>query len=130
MTRDYAISATMFQNLYTMTFGPWNRRYEEEYQATIRELGLTEETAGDTAALASVLQTHPDAFWQEYYSRFEKLRFARLCAWLRATNRLPDDNVGYSILLWKLDDRALHEALWGKPVELYDVPASELPDGI
>ena len=116
----YAISATMFQQLYAMTFGPWNRRYEEEYQATLQQLGLTPPATVDTDALAAVLQTHPEEVWQNLYGRYEKLRFARLCAWLRATNRAPDAQVGHSILIWKLDAPALHEALWGRPREGVD----------
>ena len=38
----YAISATMFQNLYTKAFGPWNRIYERAYQATLHNLDLSE----------------------------------------------------------------------------------------
>ncbi|HWZ94328.1 MAG TPA: glycosyltransferase family 39 protein [Opitutaceae bacterium] len=119
----YAISATMFQNLYTRVFGPWNRVYENEYQATLHNLGLAESAAGDTTALFNVLQQHPEPFWQEQYGMLEKLRFNRLCGWLRATQRPPDDTVGYSILIWKLDAHDLHEALWAPPLELYDSPA-------
>jgi hypothetical protein len=118
----YAISATMFQNLYTKTFGPWNRVYEKEYQTVIRNLGLSEGPAGDTMALAALLQQYPGPYWQEQYSRFEKLRFGRLCGWLRATRRPPDAEVGYSILIWNLDAHDLHQALWEPPQELYDSP--------
>jgi hypothetical protein len=119
----YAISATMFQNLYTLYYGPWNRVYEEKYQAALRNLGLTETSMSDDAALENSLQRHPDPYWQDQYGRLEKLRFNRLCGWLRATRRAPDDNVGYSILIWKLDAHDLHDALWGPPLELYDEPA-------
>jgi hypothetical protein len=126
----YAISATMYQNLYTRYFGPWNRRYEEEYQAIVSTLGLTAENTRDTAALAEVLQSHPEQVWQAKYAAFEQLRFHRLCGWLRATQRPPDATVGHSILIWQLDTTALHEALWGSPRELYEMPATESPSGI
>ena len=119
----YAISATMFQNLYTQYFGPWNRVYEEKYQTALHDLGLSESSMGDITSLGDSLQRYPEPFWQDRYSRLEKLRFNRLCGWLRATHRAPDDNVGYSILIWKLDARDLHEALWEPPLELYDAPA-------
>jgi hypothetical protein len=119
----YAISATMFQNLYTQYYGPWNRVYEEKYQAARGNLGLTERSMGDLDALVDALQRYPEPYWQDQYSRLEKLRFNRLCGWLRATQRPPDDNVGYSILIWKLDAADLHDALWGPPLELYDKPA-------
>jgi hypothetical protein len=126
----YAISATMFQNLYTQHFGPWNRVYEENYQKSVQSLGLTEAASRETDSLVDVLLRHPDAVWQEHYSEWEKLRFNRLCAWLRATGRAPDAQVGFSILIWKLDERDLHDALWEPSKELYSAPATALPDGI
>jgi hypothetical protein len=119
----YAISATMFQNLYTNAFGPWNRIYEKTYQTTLQNLALRESTARDSAALGGWLQQYPEEFWQKQYGQFEQLRFNRLCGWLRATHRPPDAEVGYSILIWKLDAHDLHAALWEPPLELYDSPA-------
>ncbi len=121
----YAISATMFQNLYTEAFGPWNRVYENAYQTTLHNLGLSEHTAGDSATLGAWLQQYPGSVWQEPYGALEALRFNRLCGWLRATHRAPDAEVGYSILIWKLDAQDLHDALWGPPLELYDAPANQ-----
>jgi hypothetical protein len=118
----YAVSATMFQQVYSTAFGAWNRRYEEEYQATLQRLRLTPSATADNDALASALRTQPEPVWQEVYNSYEKLRFARLCAWLRATNRAPDAQMGHSILIWKLDDRAIQDALWGPPLELRAAP--------
>jgi hypothetical protein len=121
----YAISATMFQNLYTEAFGPWNRVYENAYQTTVHNLGLSERTAGESATLGAWLQQYPAQSWQEQYGAFDALRFNRLCGWLRATHRPPDAEVGYSILIWKLEAQDLHDALWGPPLELYDAPANQ-----
>ena len=44
---------------------------------------------------------------------FEELRFSRLCMYLR--QREPDDHVGYSILIYRLTDEDLAEALEGDP---------------
>lgn len=126
----YAVSATMFQQVYAMTFGPWNRVFEEEYQARVKHLGLTPENTEDTGSLVATLQRLPDDTWQQEYGPYEKLRFARLCAWLRATHRTPDAQLGYSILVWKLSDADLRAALWDRPLELYERPAGDLPDGI
>jgi hypothetical protein len=119
----YAISATMFQNLYTEAFGPWNRVYENAYQTTLQNLDLSEHTAGDSATLGAWLQQQPGQSWPEQYGALEALRFSRLCGWLRATHRPPDAEVGHSILIWKLDAQDLHDALWGPPLELQDAPA-------
>jgi hypothetical protein len=126
----YAISATMFQNLYTPHFGPWNRVYEENYQQSVQSLGLTEAASRDTDSLVDALLRHPDVVWQEHYSGWEKLRFNRLCGWLRATRRAPDAQVGHSILIWKLDQQDLRQALWEPARELFEAPATLLPDGI
>jgi len=50
------------------------------------------------------------------YDDFEQLRLARLCAYLR--HREPDDQVGYSILIYRLSDRQVQQALLGPPAEL------------
>ena len=126
----YAISATMFQQLYATTFGPWNRLYEDDYQTRIKRLGLTPQNTSETGALGEILQTHPPELWQQDYGRYEKLRFGRLCAWLRATGRAPDAQVGHTILIWKISEADLQEALWGKPLELYESPASSVEDGL
>ena len=51
----------------------------------------------------------------EYRAGVERL--GRLCAWLRHAGG-PPQQVGHSILVWKLDAAALHAALHGPPVEL------------
>ena len=66
-----------------------------------------------------MLKEHPPAFWDHQYNAFEKLRFGRLCAWLRH-HGAPNDNVDHSILIWRLDAVHLHEALLGPPAELDD----------
>ena len=70
---------------------------------------------------AALLKQHPLSFWEAEYRTYEKLRFCRLCAWLRHQPR-PDDSVGHSILLWRLDAAQLAAALIGPPVELADAP--------
>ena len=44
----------------------------------------------------------------------------RLCAFLR--RREPDDNIGYSILIYRMTTEDLREALSGPPVELDKTP--------
>jgi hypothetical protein len=106
----YAISATMLQQVYSWTPGPWARPFEDAYQeiaAEVRRLarehGLPE---------AAILRS----FTREKRSLFEHLRFARLCAFLR--QREPDDQVGHSILIYRLSDDDVRRALEGPPPEL------------
>jgi hypothetical protein len=115
----YAISATLLQSTYTDTFGPWNSGYEQWYQSTLHNLQTLERTARDPQEREALLKKHPPAFWDHQYDAFEKLRFGRLCAWLRH-HGVPDDNVGHSILIWRLDAADLHQALFGPPAEMDD----------
>jgi hypothetical protein len=120
----YAISATLFQTVYTTTFGPWNKVYEQQYQKCLHQLQMLEATQNNPSARAALLAQYPDAFWEQAYSLYEKLRFARLCAWLRH-NETPDTSSGYSILIWDLDTSELRAALDGPPAELADEPIEQ-----
>ena len=50
-----------------------------------------------------------DQGFKSRFNRFQKLRFARLCSYLR--RRDPDDHVGYSILIYRLNGNDLDAAL-------------------
>ncbi len=109
----YFISATMLQPVVTEAspFGPWNEKYEAIYQeayAKVRPL-----LAGDEAVRMAALQGHTLAQWQEVLNYFDAWRFGRLTACLR--QREPDDNVNFSILVYKLTDEDIARALDGPP---------------
>ncbi|HKB89056.1 MAG TPA: glycosyltransferase family 39 protein [Opitutaceae bacterium] len=116
----YAISATLLESVYTQTFGPWNRVYEEAYQRAFKNLRALDETASKPSERAALFKRYPESFWQNEYAAFEALRFGRICTWLR-NKREPDDNVGYSIFIWKLDTPALQDAIFGPPAEMVEV---------
>jgi hypothetical protein len=118
----YAISATLYQSVYTLTFGPWNTEYEARYQNALRNVLAYEAASKDPAKLAAILHIHPEQFWDNEYDWFEKLRFGRLCAWLRHRRPVPDASVGYSILIWRLNVQELQDALFAPPVEINDSP--------
>jgi hypothetical protein len=95
----YCISATILQSLYNPVWGHWNERYERSYRehlATFRNQQHADVPANPTDLARQ---------WWE----LEHLRLARLCAYLRT--REPDDNVGYSILIYRVSDRELKIAL-------------------
>jgi hypothetical protein len=54
------------------------------------------------------------------------LRFARLTSYLRG--REPDDEIGYSILVYRLTDADLAEALDGPPRELLPMPEADIEE--
>lgn len=100
----YAISATMLQQVYQPMRGPWTAEQENEYQALHRLAALFDgiQSEGTSEQWAEV-----QARWQ----RYENLRFARLCHYLRA--REPDTMIGYSILIYRLDATEVQNAIHG-----------------
>ncbi|MBI5382468.1 MAG: glycosyltransferase family 39 protein [Opitutae bacterium] len=90
----YAISATMLQHAYSPIRGPWTMDAEREFQ------NLRAQDADFHAhALTSATSLSP-AQWEQAWRRYELLRFARLCHYLRV--RQPDAMAGYSILIYRL----------------------------
>ncbi len=117
----YAISATLLQGIGTQTVGPWNKVAEKAYQRCVTNLATLAASFKDPQKQAELMKKYPEDFWKREYALFEKLRFGRLCAWLRH-KREPDANVGYSILIWILDAHEIDAALLGPPMELADAP--------
>ncbi len=117
----YAISATLLQTVYTRTFGPWNKVYEHDYQELLKQVAVFEKTARDPAARQALIGEFSAEAWVRAYESFENLRFGRLCAWLRHHGE-PTDNVGYAILIWRLDAAQIQDALYGPPAELAEEP--------
>jgi 4-amino-4-deoxy-L-arabinose transferase-like glycosyltransferase len=117
----YVISATLFESDYTLTFGPWSTKYEQDYQQYLHLMEVYEPALNDPVLHAQLLQIHPQEYWDDAFGIFEKLRFGRLCAWLRH-NRPPDANVGYALLIWRLSAADLQAALLGPPPDIDDRP--------
>jgi hypothetical protein len=119
----YCISATMLQSVYTRAPGPWAVPYEAAYQRTRIDI----ERFGSLTREALVPSDRERAAWRRLTSDFEQLRLARLSAYLR--RREPDDQIGNSILIFRLTDREVQDALTGPPAELLPHPAIEGLDG-
>jgi len=98
----YCISATCLQAVYGFAPGRWNRQYEAHYQE-LNALFASRETAADI----------------ELRPQWDALQARRLTTHLR--HRDPDDNVGYSILIYRVTADELHAALHGPPAELDDI---------
>jgi hypothetical protein len=115
----YFISATMLQPLYYKPWGPWNRRYEADYQALARAVKpLLDDNR--TARADAMGKREPEE-WQVILRRFEEIRFARLTAFLR--QREPDDTIASGVLVYRLADADIAAALEGPPPELGPDPA-------
>jgi hypothetical protein len=111
---SYLISATMLQPLYYKPWGPWNARYESEYQALAQAVKPLLST--DPAARAAALQQRDPEDWKLMLRRFEEIRFARLAAFLR--QRKPDEEINFGVLVFHLSDADIARALDGPPPEL------------
>jgi len=112
----YCVSATMLQSLYLDAKGPWSNFYEEVYRVVLADVEQYLGTSGDLRARLRLEQEKGRQFWATRFRQYEQLRFARLVSYLR--QREPDDNVGYSILIYRLSDAQIDEALHGPLAEL------------
>jgi len=126
----YLISASMLQPVnYELNgpWGPWNGRYEAEYQGLSAEVKPLM-SANETDRRAAIVR-HSVADWPPLLQRFEEYRFARLTAYLR--QREPDEEINFSVLVYHLSEAELAEALDGPPPELgqrADGETSGLPE--
>ncbi len=105
----YAVSATMLQHVYYPNLAAWSPAYEERYQK-LRTFD----------AQFHALRDHPDRpaevwegltykEWDQAWTLYDQLRFARLCLYLRS--REPDGYAGYSILIYRVSADELKLAL-------------------
>jgi len=106
----YAISATNLHQIYS-TVGrntplhTWTDKLDDlydEHRAAVQPFLASPDTKGARAPFANKR-------FQKVFNRFERLRLARLCAYLR--HREPDHVVNHTILVFDLDQDELHKAL-------------------
>ncbi len=96
----YAVSATMLQQVYSPVHGDWTLAWENEFQqfrALEPELLAYQ---NNPTRRAELLRETPTEKWNLAWRRYELLRFARLCHYLRA--RPADASIGYSIRVYRL----------------------------
>jgi Dolichyl-phosphate-mannose-protein mannosyltransferase len=112
----YCISATTLQSVYAREIGPWSRIYERQYQTALAEVERYRATASNPSARAALVANEGAASWVKKIRTYERLRFERLCAYLR--HRSPDVQVGCSIFVFVLNGDELNRALYAAPAEL------------
>lgn len=112
----YCISATMVQSLYLYARGRWVPEYEQAYREVLADAERYNRTSSDSEARLQLVREKGEGFWKARFKGYSQLRAARLMAYLR--QREPDDHVGYSILIYRLSDAQVREALEGPPAEL------------
>jgi hypothetical protein len=112
----YCISATTLQSVYAREIGPWSQTYERHYQVSLAAMKRYWSTAEDPTARVTLIANDGAISWIRKIREFERLRFERLCAYLR--HRRPEAQLGYSIFVFDLTQHEVDEALYGPPAEL------------
>ena len=108
----YCISANLLQSLYLYDApGAWTQAYEARYQDVLYNLRLLDSTASDPQARARLIRQTGADYWPRLFYLYERLRFARLTAFLR--QRKPDVTIGHSIFVYRLTDEDVARALQG-----------------
>jgi 4-amino-4-deoxy-L-arabinose transferase-like glycosyltransferase len=109
----YAISATMLQHVYSAVRGEWTLERELDFQKLrALEPALLAHQANPTAS-------PPGEDWKPVWKRYETLRFARLCHYLRA--RPADAVIGHSIFVFHLTADEIRDAVGGTAKEYQDL---------
>ena len=106
----YAVSATMLQQVYAPAAlqGDWTLEREAEFQRLHALVPDLLAYHADAKRRAELLRDVPAETWKTAWRRYELLRFARLCHYLRV--RPADANIGYSIRVYRLDSREISAA--------------------
>jgi len=106
----YCVSATTLQNLYARELGPWCAAYERRYRRLLAQMRQ------DQTNRVALVSSDQSALSAKTSREFERLRFERLCAYLR--HQTPLAQVGYSIFVFDVSSESINQALNGPPVEL------------
>jgi len=102
----YCISATSLQGAL------WTKVEQDLYPKVEAEVARWDATWGHPEARKSLVRQQGAPYWVRYLKVFELLQFERLCHYLG--QREPDDEVGYSILIYRLSDNDIQAALGAK----------------
>jgi hypothetical protein len=107
----YCISATMLQQVYSSMRGEWSLAWEREYQEGRLKENLFWKYWSDAATREEVRAAGAAEAFERTWQRYDLLRFARLCHYLRV--RQPDMVIGHSIFIYRLTDAEVTGAMKG-----------------
>jgi 4-amino-4-deoxy-L-arabinose transferase-like glycosyltransferase len=112
----YCVGATMLAQVYGAAPGPWTPEAEREYQQLRGKEPLFRTYWQNPATWRDVHQLGAAEDFEKTWRRYDTLRFARLCHYLRV--RPPDATVGFSIFIYRLTAAEVDAALNGPYSEL------------
>jgi Dolichyl-phosphate-mannose-protein mannosyltransferase len=104
----YCVSATVLNVIGHLFYGP---EHEGNYQAALAELVRFARASESEQAWSALMQQTGEPYWHQLFAQFDQLRTGRLMAFLR--RREPDAMVGYSILIFRLSDQEVSQAVNG-----------------
>lgn len=107
----YCISATILEQVYSPVRGPWTLALEAEFQAARAMESAMVDFAVDPRKRTELLRQASKEKWVSATQRYEWLRLARLCHYLRV--RQPDAMIGYSIFIYRLNAEEVTAATGG-----------------
>ena len=102
----YCVSATMLDVVSRLFYKP---EYETNYQAAAKNAAIFARASQDEQSMSSLMRDTGEEYWRQLFGDFDQLRTGRLLAFLR--QRRPDAMVGYSILIYRLTDADVAQAL-------------------
>jgi hypothetical protein len=105
----YCVSATMLNVVGRVLYGPDSER---RYQAALQDLAALGKASESEQAWSALMSRTGDRYWQELFADFDRLRTGRLLAFLRG--REPDAMAGYTILIYRLTEADVEQALFGR----------------
>lgn len=109
----YVISATLLQGVYLHAYGPWTARYEQAYLAQKAIIQEVVAAQGNRDAMSKLEARYQAQGLQQLLFEFPRMRFARLCAWLRQQDRQPEAKIGNTLFVFRLTAEDLRAALEG-----------------
>lgn len=104
----YCISATILSQVYTTVGQKWTRESEQRYQQLRAAEPDLAAYVRDPGAWLAAHPGRPAKFWADQAEQLDIYRLARLCQYLRV--RKPDAEIGYSILIYRLNQQELDAA--------------------
>ncbi len=110
----YCVSATMLQSVVPEPFGGWTKSQEDMYRSA-RESVLPL-LQMNTDQRSEIFRGPTGPYYQRQWMAFDRLRQKRMMAYLR--QREPLHQVNHTILIYRLSDQNVEEALAGPPPEL------------
>jgi hypothetical protein len=110
----YCVSATVLDVISRVFYKP---EYESNYQAALQNMMTFARASESDQGLAALMRQTGEPYWRQLFVQFDQMRTGRLAAFLR--RRQPDAMIGYSILIYRLSDADVVQALSGPaPVDI------------